>query len=95
MDASPRIDGVFHSVCPHDCLDSCSMLSTVKEGELVNVRGNPDHPVTQDFLFRKFSEVPKRIYGRDRLLYPLKRTGPKGDRQFERITWEEAVTPTT
>ncbi|NOG59325.1 MAG: molybdopterin-dependent oxidoreductase [Proteobacteria bacterium] len=86
----PR-DGFVHGVCPHDCPDSCSLLSHVEDGKLVKVEGNPEHPVTQGFICRKFAASPTRIYSSDRLRYPMKRTGRKGEGVFEQITWNEAI----
>ncbi len=86
-------DGIktFHGGCPHDCPDTCSMVYTVKDGKLLSVTGNPDHPYTRGGLCVKLNDYEKRHYHPDRLLYPLKRTGPKGSKQFRRITWNEAL----
>lgn len=84
-------DAIVHSVCPHDCADTCSILSHVEGGRLVRVEGNPNHPVTQGYLCRKFSRIQERVYRDDRLLYPLKRVGKKGGADFQRISWGEAV----
>ncbi len=83
--------GVVRSVCPHDCPDSCSLLSRVEDGKLVKVEGNPAHPVTQGVICRKFAAAPTRIYDSDRLSYPMKRTGLKGKGLFEQISWDEAI----
>ncbi|HWV11397.1 MAG TPA: molybdopterin-dependent oxidoreductase, partial [Pseudomonas sp.] len=77
--------------CPHDCPDTCSMVFTVKEDKLISVTGNPDHPMTRGGLCVKLKDYEKRHYHPDRLLYPMKRTGPKGSKQFTRITWDEAL----
>jgi anaerobic selenocysteine-containing dehydrogenase len=87
----PPRDGIVHGVCPHDCPDSCSLLSHVKGGKLVKVEGNPEHPVTQGIICRKFAASPTRIYGSDRLRYPMKRIGCKGEGRFEQISWDEAI----
>ena len=81
----------FHGGCPHDCPDTCSMVFTVKDKKLMSVTGNPDHPMTQGGLCVKLKDYEQRHYHPDRLLYPMKRTGPKGTKQFERITWDEAL----
>ncbi|MCJ2106071.1 molybdopterin oxidoreductase family protein [Methylobacterium sp. E-041] len=81
----------FFGGCPHDCPDTCSMLFEVKDGELLGVRGNPDHPMTRGGLCVKLKDYEKRHYHPDRLLYPMKRVGPKGAKQFARITWDEAL----
>jgi anaerobic selenocysteine-containing dehydrogenase len=78
------------SVCPLDCPDTCSLLVDVKDGKIVRVTGHPDHPVTKGVICHKVRRFPERVYHKDRLLYPLRRTGPKGSLQFERISWSEA-----
>ncbi len=82
---------VRKAVCPHDCWDSCSMLVHVKDGRAVRVMGDPDNPVTRGYLCVKTNHYEERVYSPDRILYPMRRTGPKGSAQFERITWEEAL----
>lgn len=77
--------------CPHDCPDTCSMLITVENGRAIEVRGNPDHPFTRGGLCVKVNNYTDRVYSPDRVLYPLRRTGPKGSRQFECISWEAAL----
>jgi anaerobic selenocysteine-containing dehydrogenase len=82
---------IVRGACPHDCPDTCSMLITVENGRAIEVRGNPDHPFTRGGLCVKVNNYTDRVYSPDRLLYPLRRTGPKGSRQFERISWEAAL----
>ena len=67
------------------------MIFEVQEGKLIGVKGNPDHPMTRGGLCVKLNDYEKRHYHPDRLLYPMRRTGPKGSKQFERITWDEAL----
>jgi len=67
------------------------MLITVENGRAIEVRGNPDHPFTRGGLCVKVNNYTDRVYSPDRVLYPLRRTGPKGSRQFERISWEAAL----
>lgn len=81
----------YHGGCPHDCPDTCSMQFHVKAGKLIGVSGNPDHPMTRGGLCVKLKDYEKRHYHPDRLLYPMKRVGPKGAKQFERISWDEAL----
>jgi len=81
----------FFGGCPHDCPDTCSMVFEVQKGKLLRVRGNPDHPITRGGLCTKLKDYEQRHYHPDRLLYPMRRVGPKGAKQFERITWDEAL----
>ena len=67
------------------------MVYHVKDEKLVAVKGNADHPMTRGGLCVKLNDFEKRHYHPDRLLYPMKRVGPKGTKQFERISWDEAL----
>ncbi|UZR30202.1 molybdopterin-containing oxidoreductase family protein [Methylococcus mesophilus] len=80
-----------HGGCPHDCPDTCSMIYQVEDDKLTGVKGNPDHPMTRGGLCVKLKDYEKRHYHPDRLLYPMRRSGPKGSKQFTRISWDEAL----
>ncbi|MFN7918689.1 MAG: molybdopterin-dependent oxidoreductase [Bryobacteraceae bacterium] len=80
-----------HSTCALDCPDACSLLVTIEDGKAVKLRGNPDHPVTRGFLCAKVSKYLERQYSPDRLLYPQRRAGAKGEGRFERISWDQAL----
>jgi anaerobic selenocysteine-containing dehydrogenase len=82
---------LVHAACPHDCPDTCAMLVTVEDGVATHVRGDPDHPSTAGSLCTKVSRYLERTYHPDRLLYPMKRVGAKGEGKFERISWDEAL----
>ena len=81
-----------HSVCALDCPDACSLLIDIDEnGRGSKLRGNPDHPVTRGFLCGKVARYLEREYSPDRLLYPQRRVGQKGEGRFARISWDEAL----
>jgi anaerobic selenocysteine-containing dehydrogenase len=67
------------------------MLVQVENGRATRLRGDPDHPVTRGFLCGKVAQYLEREYSPDRLLYPQKRVGAKGEGRFERISWDEAL----
>jgi anaerobic selenocysteine-containing dehydrogenase len=67
------------------------MTYEVRDGKLVDVRGKKEHPVTRGGLCVKLKDFHDHHYNPDRLLYPLRRSGPKGSGQFERISWDEAI----
>ena len=79
----------MRATCPLDCPDACRLLLTLEEGRLVKVEGDPRHPVTRGFACAKTYRYPDRV--RERLLYPLRRVGRKGEGRFERVSWEEAL----
>jgi anaerobic selenocysteine-containing dehydrogenase len=83
---------IIRAVCPHDCPDTCAMLVEVDaSGRAIRVKGDPGHPFTHGGLCVKVAHYDQRTYRHDRLLYPMKRAGPKGTRQFQRISWSEAL----
>lgn len=84
-------NGVFPAVCPLDCPDTCGLLLHKENGRIVKVAGNPDHPITQGAICNKVRNMTERIYHPERVLYPLRRVGAKGEGKFERITWNEAI----
>src|SRR5690242_13376986 len=67
------------------------MLVTVQDGRAIRVAGDPDHPFTRGFLCTKVNRYVERTYHPDRLLYPMRRVGPKGAGAFARISWDEAL----
>ena len=77
--------------CPHDCPDTCSLVTTVENGKAIRVQGNPNHPMTDGVLCTKVSRYTERTYHPDRILHPLKRIGPKGSGQFAPVSWDEAL----
>ena len=85
------LNAVVRGACPHDCPDTCSLLTTVQAGIATRVQGNPDHPQTGSVLCNKVSRYTERSYHPERLLQPLRRTGPKGSGRFEPVSWDEAL----
>jgi anaerobic selenocysteine-containing dehydrogenase len=84
-------NAVVRGLCPHDCPDTCALLTTVENGRAVKVQGNPNHKHTDGVLCTKVSRYTERTYSPERLMFPLKRSGPKGSGQFVRVSWEEAI----
>jgi len=77
--------------CPHDCPDTCALLTQVQDGRAIRVHGNPAHPPTDGALCTKVSRYTERTYHPERLLQPMKRIGPKGAGRFEPVSWDEAL----
>ncbi|HEY7239163.1 MAG TPA: molybdopterin oxidoreductase family protein [Burkholderiales bacterium] len=82
---------VVKVACPHDCPDTCAMLVTVEDGVATKIQGDPSMPFTDGTLCTKVAHYLERTYAPDRLLYPLKRIGPKGSGRFQRVSWDEAL----
>jgi anaerobic selenocysteine-containing dehydrogenase len=79
------------TVCPHDCPDTCSILATIEDGRVIACDGDPAHPFTQGGLCHKVHRYAERIYSPLRILHPMRRLGAKGEGQFARIAWDEAL----
>src|SRR4051812_27144650 len=80
------------AVCPHDCPDTCSLTVSVDEsGKAVKLRGNAEHSFTAGFLCAKVNRYLDRVYHPERLQFPQRRVGPKGESCFERISWPDAI----
>jgi len=69
---------VVRAACPHDCPDACGVLITVEDGRATKIQGDPEHPVTRGFLCAKVAKYLDRVYSPDRVMYPMRRVGPKG-----------------
>ena len=90
---------VVHAACPHDCPDACGVLITVEDGRATKIQGDPAHPVTRGFLCAKVAKYLDRVYSPQRVLYPMRRVGPKGPAaeaaattpSFQPISWDEAL----
>jgi anaerobic selenocysteine-containing dehydrogenase len=68
----------------------CGLRLFVKDGELVKVEGDPEHPLTRGKLCVRCLALKEYIYHPDRIKYPMKRVGERGESKWERITWDEA-----
>ena len=81
----------FATSCVLDCPDTCSLEVTVRDGVIEKIGPGEGNPITGGFICSKVRRFGKRVYHEDRLLYPLRRTGAKGQAEFDRISWDEAI----
>jgi anaerobic selenocysteine-containing dehydrogenase len=82
---------LVRTACPHDCPDTCAMLVTVEDGVATKIQGDPSMPFTEGTLCTKVAYYLERTYSPERLQFPLRRAGKKGEGKFKRITWDEAL----
>ncbi|MBI5682067.1 MAG: molybdopterin-dependent oxidoreductase [Deltaproteobacteria bacterium] len=84
----------FDKVVPYTCL-VCNIedggLAYIKDGRVKKLEGNDKHVSTRGRLCAKGNAGIGHVYDPDRILYPLKRTGPRGSGQYKRISWDEAI----
>jgi len=82
---------IVSGACPHDCPDTCGIVTTVEDGRAVTIAGDAEHPITQGWLCAKVRPYLDHVYHPDRLTHPLRRVGPKGKGRWQRISWDEAL----
>lgn len=82
----------FHqNICPRNCYDTCSIVSTTHKGVLISVDGNPNHKYTLGKLCPKALEDVKKVYSPQRIRYPMRQRS-RYSGFWERISWDEALT---
>ncbi|MFN2526865.1 MAG: molybdopterin-dependent oxidoreductase [Actinomycetota bacterium] len=83
---------LVRGACPHDCPDTCAWSVRVEDGVAKELIPDADHPFTAGGLCAKVNRyIEDRTYNPDRILYPLRRNGPKGSSSFERVSWAQAI----
>jgi thiosulfate reductase/polysulfide reductase chain A len=81
---------IVRSIC-QACHCNCGVLVHVEDGRVTKVTGDPDHPMNHGFICVKGQAQPELLYHPDRLKYPVKRTGGRGEGKWQRISWDEAL----
>jgi anaerobic selenocysteine-containing dehydrogenase len=83
---------IRHSTCPHDCPSACALdVEVIDSKSIGRVRGSKQQTYTAGVVCAKVARYAERIHHPERLMYPMRRTGPKGSGQFARISWDEAL----
>ncbi len=83
-------DGAVKSHC-RMCHGGCGVIVYLKDGRVAKIAGDPDCPINHGTLCSKGIAAPQLVYHPDRLTHPVRRVGPKGSGQWERISWDEAL----
>jgi anaerobic selenocysteine-containing dehydrogenase len=79
------------SACPLDCPDACSLEVRVEGDRVVAVGGTRVNPITEGYICSKVRRYPEHVHGDRRVRFPRIRTGRKGEGQFRRASWDEAL----
>lgn len=86
-----KTDGTFATTC-WECSAYCGALATVKDGRIAEVAPNAAHPYSKGaFCIKGIRGAPGITYGPNRLLYPHRRVGARGEGKWARISWDEAL----
>src|SRR5512141_900716 len=83
-------DGYVHSMCEM-CVWRCGLLARVKDGRVVKLDGNPEHPHSRGHLCPRGQSGLMNTYDPDRVLTPLVRVGKRGEGKFRKASWQEAL----
>ncbi len=83
-------DGYIASMCEM-CVWRCGLLAKVESGRVVKLEGNPDHPHSKGKLCPRGQAGLMNTYDPDRVLTPLIRVGKRGEGQFRKASWDEAL----
>lgn len=81
---------VVRTVC-QGCMSECGVLVHVRDGKAVKIEGDPDHPLNHGFMCPKGLSYLQTVYHPDRVIYPLKRIGARGEGRFKRVSWDDAL----
>lgn len=73
------------------CQARCGLLAFLDDERLVKVEGNPEHPSNYGRICAKAQAATNLVYNQDRLLYPMRRVGERGEGKWQRISWGEAL----
>ena len=73
------------------CWLQAGVLATVENGKVVQLKGEPGHPVNQGWICERSKAFIEHLYHEDRLNTPLKRAGKRGEGKWEKISWEDAL----
>lgn len=82
---------IVKTICD-GCMCQCGALVHVKDGKAIKIEGDLDHPASRGFMCPKGLSYLQTVYHTDRIIFPMKRAGKRGDNQWKRITWDQALT---
>ncbi len=79
------------TACPLDCPDACSLTASVQDGRVVGLNGDDRNGLTAGFICDKVRRFDRHVHGKERVLEPAVRMGPKGSGAFRVVSWDEAL----
>jgi len=85
-----RTEKIVRSNC-RGCHGGCGVLVHVRDGVITRIEGDPDFPSNRGSMCSKGLAFAQLVYHPDRLIYPMKRAGARGEGKWERISWDEAL----
>ena len=88
----PKEDKIVRTVCAPNCTGSCGINAYVKDDTIIKVEpGEFPDPAYNRICLKGISAAMQRVYSPDRIKYPMKRVGERGEGKWERLSWEQAM----
>ena len=84
------MEKIIRTIC-QSCHCECGVLVKVKDGKIVDIKGDPNHPLNRGFICPKGRAQPELVHHPDRLRSPLRRVGERGGCRWEKVSWDEAL----
>jgi len=84
------MERIVRTVC-QACHSECGVLAHVDKGKVTKIKPDPNHPSSRGYICIKGTNYAHFTYHPDRLKYPLKRAGGKGEGKWERISWDQVL----
>ena len=84
------MEEVVRTIC-QGCHSECGVLVYVNKNRVTRIKPDPNHPSSRGYICVKGTHYADFAYHSDRLKYPLRRAGGKGEGKWERISWNEAL----
>ncbi len=84
------MEKTVRSIC-QACHCNCGVIVHIEDGKVTRVTGDPEHPMNRGFICVKGRAQPDLLYHPDRLKYPIKRIGQRGEGKWQIITWDDAL----
>lgn len=79
---------IIHTAC-RACIIDCGAIVTVRNGKVVKIEGDPEDPINKGRMCAKGLSGIQALYNPNRLKYPMRRAGERGENKWERISWKE------
>lgn len=89
QDAAPATK-IVKTQC-RGCISNCGVFAHVRNGRVIKLEGNPEYPLSKGAMCAKGLSGIQALYHPNRIKYPMKRIGERGDNKWQRISWDEAL----
>ena len=86
-----KVDSQVKRAICFGCWLQAGVLATIEDGRVTRLKGEPGHPVNQGWICERSKAFIEHLYHEDRLNYPLKRVGDRGEGKWQKVSWDDAL----